>query len=83
MDSEKIFYIICAIAVLLMLIVYITRKRRVLSFIFGSVSGMTALFLLCRCGAEIGVDVPFNVFNLCGSGVLGIPFVVFLAIICR
>ncbi len=83
MDTQKIFYIICGIVILIMLITYISRQRKLLSFIFGSLSGMTALFLLCKYGSEIGIDVPMNVFNLCGSGILGIPFVVFLAIICR
>lgn len=83
MDTQKIFYIICGIVSLIMLVTYISRKHRFLSFIFGSLSGMTALFLLCRYGPEIGTDVPMNIFNFCGSGILGIPFVVFLAIICR
>ncbi len=83
MDTQKIFYIICGIVILIMLITYISRQRKLLSFIFGSLSGVTALFLLCKYGSEIGIDVPMNVFNFCGSGILGIPFVVFLAIICR
>ena len=83
MDIEKIFCIICGMIILVMLVTYIKRKHKILSFIFGSLSGMTALFLLCRYGSFIGAEVPLNFFNLCGSGILGIPFVVFLAIICR
>ncbi|MDE5946775.1 MAG: pro-sigmaK processing inhibitor BofA family protein [Oscillospiraceae bacterium] len=83
MESEKIFYIICGIVSLLMLVIYISRRRRFLSFIFGSLAGMTALFLVCKYGSQIGIEIPLNIFNFCGSGILGIPFVVFLAIICR
>lgn len=83
MDSQKIFFTICGFVFLIMLVTYIKKKHRILSFIFGSLSGITALFLLCRYGSEIGAEVPMNFFNLCGSGILGIPFVVFLAIICR
>lgn len=83
MDSQKIFFIICGFVFLIMLVTYIKKKHRILSFIFGSLSGMTALFLLCKYGSGIGAEVPMNFFNLCGSGILGIPFVVFLAIICR
>jgi len=66
-----------------MLITYISRRKRLLSFIFGSAGGIIALFLVCRYGSEIGINIPMNIFNLCGSGILGIPFVVFLAIICQ
>ena len=66
-----------------MLIAYASRRKKLLSFLFGTVSGMFAFFLVCRYGCEIGIEIPMNIFNFVGSGVLGIPFVVLLAIVCH
>lgn len=81
MTANNILYIMYGVAILVMLIYYIRRRRKFLSAFFGVISGLAALFLLNKFGGMIGVEMPLNVFNLCGSAVLGIPFVALLIIV--
>ena len=81
MTTDNILYIMYGLAVLVMFIYYIRRRRKFLSAFFGVFSGLAALFLLNKFGGMIGVEMPLNVFNLCGSAVLGIPFVALLIIV--
>ena len=67
MTSENIFAAICILTVLIMMIYYIKRERKLLSFLFGAVTGTAALILLNKYGAFIGIDVPLNIFNVSGS----------------
>ena len=78
---EQLFYIICGITAIIMLIYYIRRKRRFLSAFFGIFSGFAALLLVNRFGGFIGAELPLNIFNVCGSMVLGIPFVALMIIV--
>lgn len=75
MRTDLIFWLMCAVVVLTMLIYYSRRDRKILSFIFGSFTGMAALFILNRYGGAIGAEIPLNIFNVGGSAVLGVPFV--------
>ncbi|MBR3970725.1 MAG: pro-sigmaK processing inhibitor BofA family protein, partial [Ruminococcus sp.] len=70
MTTDNILYIMYGLAVLVMFIYYIRRRRKFLSAFFGVFSGLAALFLLNKFGGMIGVEMPLNVFNLCGSAVL-------------
>ncbi len=81
MNTEKIFIIACAVTIVIMLIYYIRRKRRLLSAFFGAVSGLAVLLLMNRFGGQFGAELPLNTFNICGSAVLGIPFVALMIII--
>ena len=81
MRTDLIFALICIVVVLIMLIYYMKRERKVLSFIFGAFTGAAALFILNKYGGFIGADIPLNLFNICGSTVLGVPFVVGLVIL--
>lgn len=81
MRTETLFYIVCGAAAAAMLLYYIKRRHKVLSFIFGSVSGLLTLFLFNKFGYVAGLEIPLNLFNICGSAVLGIPFVAALIII--
>ncbi len=83
MTSENIFAAICILTVLIMVIYYIKRERKLLSFLFGAVTGTAALILLNKYGVFIGIDVPLNIFNVSGSAVLGVPFVICLVILQR
>lgn len=80
MEAEKILYIVYGLTAAIMLIYYIRRKRRFISAFFGVFSGLAALLLVNRFGGAIGVELPLNMFNVCGSMVLGIPFVAFVII---
>ncbi len=81
MNTHMIFYSVCACAVLIMIIYFMRRKRKILSFLFGAATGITALMLINRYGYIIGADIPLNLFNFCGSAVLGVPFVVCIVIL--
>ncbi|MDE6679444.1 MAG: pro-sigmaK processing inhibitor BofA family protein [Ruminococcus sp.] len=81
MQTDLIFWLICGVAVVVMLIYYSRRERKFLSFIFGAFTGMTALFILNRYGGAIGAEIPLNIFNVGGSAFLGVPFVAGLVIL--
>lgn len=80
MSSEMIFNGLCGLVIIIMFVYYLKREKKLLSFLTGSFTGSAALFLLNRYGEMLGVSIPLNVFNISGSIVLGVPFVVFLVI---
>lgn len=81
MNTEIIFYSVCALTALIMFI-YIRRRKKWLSTaIFGIISGLAALFLINSFGGGFGVNIPLNTFNVCGSVVLGVPFVAAMVIL--
>ena len=80
MNTDMIFRSLCGAVILIMIIYYFRRERKIMSFIIGAVTGCGALFLVNRYGMALGIDVPLNVFNTAGSIVLGAPFVIFLVI---
>lgn len=82
MDTGMIFFIACGAALAAMTVYYARRKHKLLSALFGSVSGLTALFLVNLFGGSFGAYLPLNAFNVCGSTVLGAPFVAAM-IICK
>lgn len=81
MSTEVLFYLICGAVVLIMAIYYIRRRHKLTSFLFGSVTGFGALVLVNRFGDVIGASLPLNTFNICGSIILGVPFVAAMIII--
>lgn len=81
MNTDVVFAAICTIAVLVMAIYYITRKNKVRSVLFGSFTGISALLILNRWGSCFNSELPLNVFNVSGSAVLGVPFVIMLVIL--
>lgn len=76
-----IFWCLCAAAVLAMAIYYLTRYKRLKTAVFGTFTGILALLILNCFGEKWGADLPLNIFNLCGSAVLGVPFVICIVII--
>lgn len=81
MNTEVIFYSVCALTAVIMFI-YIRRRRKWLSTaIFGIISGLAALFMINSFGDGFGVHIPLNTFNLCGSVILGVPFVAAIVIL--
>lgn len=81
MTAENIFKAVCIAAAGIMLIYYIKRERKILSFLFGAVTGAAALIILNKYGGLIGAEIPLNIFNVGGSVVLGVPFVICLVIL--
>lgn len=80
MNTDIIFKLLCGAIVLIMGIYYLRREKKLLSLLIGAVTGTAALFLVNKYGGMIGVEIPLNLFNMLGSMVLGVPFVVFLVI---
>lgn len=81
MNTETIFFMTCAAVVLIMIIYYGKRQKRFSTAIFGTLTGLAALVLVNKYGGIIGAELPLNTFNICGSAVLGVPFVACLVII--
>lgn len=75
-----IFWSLCAVAILAMTVYYFTRLKRFKTAIFGVFTGMAALLLLNFFGGGFGVKLPLNLFNVCGSAILGVPFVICIVI---
>ncbi len=73
---NTIFLSLCAIAALTMSIYYLTRFKRFKTLFFGTFTGITALLLLNSFGGGFGAALPLNIFNVCGSVVLGVPFLI-------
>ena len=80
MNPEMIFRALCILVIIIMIIYYLKREKKLLSFLTGAFTGIAALFLMNRYGDMLGLTIPLNVFNISGSVVLGVPFVVFLVI---
>lgn len=81
MQTDLIFWLICGVVVVVMLIYYSRRDKKVLSFMFGAFTGMVALLIINKYGSVIGADIPLNIFNVSGSAVLGVPFVAGLVVL--
>ncbi len=80
MDIEMLFKALCGIVVFIMIIYYFRRQKKLLSFIIGAFTGGAALFIVNKYGSLIGANIPLNLFNILGSVILGVPFVVFIVI---
>ena len=80
MSTNMIFAVVCAVIAAIMMIYYSKRPNRILSVLFGGTTGAAALLILCRYGSIVGVNAELNIFNLAGSIVLGIPYVVCIVI---
>ncbi len=76
-----IFKICVSFIILITIIYYLKRKRKIISFLIGSITGVSALFLLNKFGEYINYIPPLNLFNIIASGILGIPYVVTLFVI--
>ena len=76
-----IFWSLCAVAVLAMTVYYMTRLKRLKTAIFGAFTGAAALLLLNSFGGGFGAALPLNLFNVCGSTILGVPFVICIVVL--
>ena len=81
MDTDLIFKTVCGVVIAIMIIYYFRREKKLMSLIAGVLTGEAALFILDKYGEIIGIDVLLNIFNVLGSAVLGVPFVVFIAVV--
>ena len=74
--EKTIFYGICALSAVIMLIYYATRKNRLSSLVKGCILGLAALFILERFGEKYGINMPLNIMNVSGSALLGVPYLI-------
>ena len=81
MNTDIILKIIGAVVTVAMICYYKSREKKVSSFILGALTGVAALFLVNKYGLHIGADLPLNIFNLFGSVILGVPFVICMIVI--
>ena len=81
MDTDVVFAALCAVVTVIMGVYYFSRKKRIRTLLFGALSGLAALLILNRWGGSFNTELPLNIFNVCGSSVLGVPFVICLVIL--
>ena len=81
MNRNMIFAAICGAVTLIMAIYYLCRERSVKTMMFGALTGGTALLILNQYGSMFSLSLPLNAFNVAGSTVLGVPFVVILVLL--
>lgn len=77
---NMIFWCLCTAAVLAMFIYYFTRLKRFKTIFFGAFTGVAALILLNCFGDRFNAYLPLNLFNVCGSAILGVPFIICIVI---
>lgn len=81
--GKLIFYAICIISAVIMLIYYLRSERPAHSAVLGMGSGAVFLLLLHFFGDYVGFSVPLNFFTGFVSLILGIPGVMILALLIR
>ncbi|NLT08261.1 MAG: hypothetical protein GXY08_01995 [Ruminococcus sp.] len=74
--DKGILLLTAVVACFIMVIYYATRKHRLSSILYGSMTGLIALVMLSHFGEGFGLDLRMNMFNCCGSALLGVPFVI-------
>ncbi len=67
------YWILWGISILIFFFFYIKRQKPISTFLLGSVTGLTALFLLHFYGEAIGFAPNLSITNLLASIILGIP----------
>lgn len=68
-------WLFCGLAGLILLVFYIRQKKRIRTFLLGSVCGVSTLTLLHFFGGFIGYAPTLSLFNLMLSALLGVPAV--------
>lgn len=83
MTAEMIFKAVCTVVSIIMLIYYLKREKKVFSALFGAFTGIAALMVINKYGGLLDIEIPLNLFNVGGSVVLGVPFVICLVILAQ
>lgn len=83
MTAEMIFKALCIVVSIIMLIYYLRREKKVFSVLFGALTGIAALTIVNKYGGLLDIEIPLNLFNVGGSVVLGVPFVICLVILAQ
>jgi len=81
MNIDMIFWGLCGLIAVIMLVYYSKRKNSIRSVLLGSLSGFLILNLVNKYGNLIDINIQLNTFNIIGSSILGIPFVIFLIVL--
>ena len=67
------YWMLWGMSILIFILFYIKRQKPVRTFLLGSITGLTALFLLHFYGEMIGYAPTLSITNLLTSTILGIP----------
>ncbi|MBQ1463488.1 MAG: pro-sigmaK processing inhibitor BofA family protein [Ruminococcus sp.] len=81
MTTDTIFGLVCGLAAAAVIIYYSRQKKRLSHVLFGTMTGLAALCLVSHFGGYFGAALPLNPFNVCGSALLGVPFVVCMVVL--
>ncbi len=71
--TAHLYLLFWLLAGLCLLWLYMHLKRRILSLLLGSLTGLASLVLLHLFGGAVGFVPPLNLTNLLVSGLLGVP----------
>ena len=74
--AEIFFTGICIAAAAIMTVYHLTRRNKLGSIAGSALTGLTALCILSHFGERFGTDIPLNPFNIAGSSILGVPFLI-------
>ncbi|OPZ18688.1 MAG: hypothetical protein BWZ04_02602 [Firmicutes bacterium ADurb.BinA205] len=80
MDTKSLFFAICAVSFIVMAVYYVRKRRTISSVISGALPGIVSLFLLEKASEMFSLSVTLNPFNIIGSLILGVPYVVIITI---
>lgn len=75
-STDVIFAVMCVLCALTVAVYIFTREKRFKAMILSVMTGLFALFILNYFGDKLKVNVPLNTFDVCGSMVLGVPFLI-------
>lgn len=79
--GKTVFYVLTALAAIIMLCWYLRSKKPARTAFFGMSSGAAALLAAHFWGSGLGLYLPLNIFTTAVSLILGAPGVLILAII--
>ncbi len=80
MNADTIFIFLCIAVTAIIIVYYLKREKKLIYVLTGALTGSAALFIINRYGTVFSLEINLNLFNIIGSVILGVPFVVFLVI---
>lgn len=80
MNADTIFTFLCIAVTAIIIVYYLKREKKLISVLTGTITGIASLFIINRYGSFFSFEIHLNLFNIIGSVILGVPFVVFLVI---
>lgn len=79
---EYVILILCIIAVIIVAKVFSWPFKKILKLVLNIIVGLFLILVINNFGASINLHIPFNKITALIAGILGIPGVIALVIIC-